>query len=110
MTVVQTLNGLANRIQFEESDPEANLWETCFQKNGLVTGAASPVGLGRAIAKTIAAEGGNVVVIDLDKDAAENAAKEIAAEYGVEAIGLACNVTVGDCNEVAKVVREVWRP
>lgn len=77
------------------------------KKTGLVTGAASPVGLGRAIAKTIAAEGGNVVVIDLDKDAAENAAKEIAAEYGVEAIGLACNVTVeADCNEVAKVVKE----
>ena len=58
------------------------------KKIGLVTGAASPVGLGRAIAKSIAAEAGTVIVVDLDQAAAESAAKEIAAEFGVETLGM----------------------
>lgn len=77
------------------------------KKIGLVTGAASPVGLGRAIAKSIAAEAGTVIVVDLDQAAAESAAKEIAAEFGVETLGMACNVTKEeDCTSVVKQVKE----
>jgi NAD(P)-dependent dehydrogenase (short-subunit alcohol dehydrogenase family) len=55
----------------------------------MVTGAASPRGIGKATAKALAAQGAHVVVIDLRKEDAEAA----AADLGKEHLGLACNVT-----------------
>jgi NAD(P)-dependent dehydrogenase (short-subunit alcohol dehydrogenase family) len=55
----------------------------------MVTGAASPRGIGKATAKALAAEGAQVVVIDLRKEDAEAA----AADLGNGHLGLACNVT-----------------
>jgi NAD(P)-dependent dehydrogenase (short-subunit alcohol dehydrogenase family) len=55
----------------------------------MVTGAASPRGIGKATAKALAAQGAHVVVIDLRKEDAEAA----AADLGNEHLGLACNVT-----------------
>ena len=56
----------------------------------IVTGAAS--GLGRAIAVRFAQEGAKVAIADLDRQAADAAAAEIAAAGG-EAIGVAMDVT-----------------
>ncbi len=55
----------------------------------MVTGAASPRGIGKATAKALAAQGAHVVVIDLRKEDAEAA----AADLGKGHLGLACDVT-----------------
>ncbi|EQA38809.1 KR domain protein [Leptospira inadai serovar Lyme str. 10] len=76
-------------------------------KVALVTGAASPRGLGRAIANTIAKEGGDIVVADLNKEHIEQAAAEIAKEFGVKALGVAANVTKPeDCDAVIAAVKD----
>ena len=56
----------------------------------IVTGAAS--GIGKEIALRLAAEGGTPVIADLNLDAANATAKEIAAKGG-EAFAVAMNVT-----------------
>jgi 7-alpha-hydroxysteroid dehydrogenase len=67
--------------------------ESAFRLDGdvaIVTGAAG--GIGRGIAETFAQAGAAVVVTDLKKDGAEEAATAIVASGG-RAIGLECNVT-----------------
>jgi NAD(P)-dependent dehydrogenase (short-subunit alcohol dehydrogenase family) len=59
-------------------------------KRGIVTGAAS--GLGREVARLFAAEGGRVVVADIDADGAETVEAEIA-EAGGTAVAQPCDVT-----------------
>ena len=59
-------------------------------KTALVTGAASPRGLGKATAMLFAEHGARVAILDLDADAAEAAAADLPGEGH---IGLACNVT-----------------
>jgi 3-hydroxybutyrate dehydrogenase len=59
-------------------------------KAAIVTGAAS--GLGKAIAVRFAQEGASVAIADLNKQAADAAAAEIAAAGG-QAIGVAMDVT-----------------
>jgi 3-hydroxybutyrate dehydrogenase len=59
-------------------------------KAAIVTGAAS--GLGKAIALRFAQEGAKVAIADLNKQAADAAAAEIAA-VGGQAIGVAMDVT-----------------
>jgi 2-hydroxycyclohexanecarboxyl-CoA dehydrogenase len=59
----------------------------------VVTGAASKRGIGRATAHTLAAAGWNIAVLDLDEAAAKDTADAIAAAHGVQAFGLACDVT-----------------
>ena len=54
----------------------------------VITGAASPRGIGWATAKRFADEGARVVVLDLDAGAAQRA----AALLGPEHLGLACDV------------------
>ncbi|TGK20764.1 glucose 1-dehydrogenase [Leptospira fluminis] len=76
-------------------------------KVALVTGAASPRGLGRAIANTIAKEGGDIVVVDLNQEHIVQAAAEIAKEFGVQALGLSANVTKPeDCDAVISGVKD----
>jgi NAD(P)-dependent dehydrogenase (short-subunit alcohol dehydrogenase family) len=58
-------------------------------KFAIVTGAASPRGLGKATARLFAEHGATVAILDLD--AAQAAAA--AADLGPHHIGLACNVT-----------------
>ena len=50
-------------------------------------------GIGRAIATALAEAGANVVVASRDQEQAETAAGEIAAATGVEALGVACDIT-----------------
>lgn len=59
----------------------------------LVTGAASARGIGRATAHALGAAGWNVAVLDLDEAGAKDAAHELAERHGVQAAGVACDVT-----------------
>jgi 3-oxoacyl-[acyl-carrier protein] reductase len=76
-------------------------------KVAIITGAASPRGLGRSIANKIAKEGTSLVLVDLNADQIEQAAKEVKKEFGVKAIGVGCNVTQsGDCDAVIAKTKE----
>ena len=55
----------------------------------IVTGGASPRGLGKAIARLFAEHGATVAILDLEKDKAEAAAADLGADH----VGLACDVT-----------------
>ena len=58
----------------------------------ILTGAASPRGIGRASAHYLAERGWNIGIIDLDADAAAAVAAEIAEQHGVLAAGAGANV------------------
>ncbi|MEH3139680.1 MAG: 3-oxoacyl-ACP reductase FabG [Mycobacterium kyogaense] len=72
----------------------------------VVTGAAQ--GIGFEIARTLNQHGARVVLADLDGDAAERAARDIAGEgiagEGTETTGVACNVTSED--QVRSLIRQ----
>jgi len=68
-------------------------------RTAVISGAAR--GIGRAVAERFARNGAKVVILDLDQDAAETAAKEIAGATGNDALGIGCNVTERDSVEEA---------
>lgn len=64
----------------------------------IVTGAAQ--GFGLEISQHFVAEGGRVVLADMNADGAKKAAADLCARYGeCRAIGLSVNVTSGACVE-----------
>ena len=69
-------------------------------KVALITGAAQ--GIGRAIATTLAQQGANVVVADIQLEKAETTAKEITAETGQKVI--AVHVDVVDSASVKAMI------
>jgi NAD(P)-dependent dehydrogenase (short-subunit alcohol dehydrogenase family) len=58
----------------------------------IVTGAASPRGIGRATAHYLADRGWNVGVIDLDDAASKQLALELSERYGIQAAGSGADV------------------
>lgn len=75
----------------------------------LVTGCASPRGLGRSIANKIASFGASVVILDLNQEAVDQAAKEVADAHGVKTLGIACDITKSDeCDKSIDKVKEVF--
>jgi NAD(P)-dependent dehydrogenase (short-subunit alcohol dehydrogenase family) len=71
----------------------------------IVTGAASPRGLGKATAKLFAEHGATVAILDLDAGAAEAA----AADLGEAHVGLGCDVTdKAACEAAASQLIERW--
>lgn len=71
-------------------------------KTAIITGAASPRGLGKAMAKMFAEHGARVAIFDLDGSLAE----EAAADIGEAHLGVACDVTNKEACEagVARVL------
>ena len=65
-------------------------------KVAIVTGSASPIGIGFAIARTFGAYGAKLVLADLDGAAVEQRRDELARESGAEAIAVPCNVCDAD--------------
>ncbi len=63
------------------------------ERTAVLTGAASPRGIGRALANTLAGQGWSVAIIDIDAGAAEEAAADIAARHGVTALGVGADVS-----------------
>lgn len=71
----------------------------------IVTGAASPRGIGKATARALAAQGANVVILDLRLEDAQAAAGELGPRH----LGLACNVTdKAACERAALAVVEQY--
>lgn len=69
----------------------------------IVTGAASPRGIGKATARALAGQGAKVVIVDLQQDAAEAAARELGEGH----LGLRCDVTdKAECEAVAQAVMQ----
>lgn len=74
-------------------------------KYAIVTGAASPRGLGKATARLFAEHGATVAILDLDAAQAEAAAADLGADH----VGLACNVTDFDaCNRAISDLLDRW--
>ncbi|MEU1272654.1 SDR family NAD(P)-dependent oxidoreductase [Streptomyces sp. NPDC005799] len=70
-------------------------------RTAVITGAGSRRGIGRATAHALAAAGYHIAVLDLDKEAAEDTAREVVARHGVEALGLAADVCDADAVDAA---------
>lgn len=66
---------------------------TQIQRTAVVTGATTERGIGKATARRYAQDGWAVVILDLDAEASEKVAAEIAAEFGVPAFGHRVDVT-----------------
>jgi len=62
------------------------------ERTAILTGAASPRGIGRATAHYLAERGWSIGIIDLDETAAQAVAAEIAEQHGVAAAGAGANV------------------
>ena len=68
-------------------------------KTAVITGAASPRGLGKATARLFAQHGARVVILELDADEAAEAAADLP---GTGHIGRVCDVTQKtDCDTIA---------
>ena len=65
-------------------------------RTAILTGAASPRGIGRATAHYLAERGWNIGIVDLDADASRAVAAEIAEQHGVIAAGAGANVASND--------------
>ncbi len=72
------------------------------KKTAIITGGASNIG--KAIAEGFAAEGSNVVIVDVDKEQAERVAKELDAQNGGAAIFIEADVT--DAAQIEKMARQ----
>lgn len=71
----------------------------------VITGAASPRGLGKATAQLFAEHGATVAILDLDAAAAEAAAADLGAGHA----GLACNVTdKAACEAAVRELESRW--
>ncbi|QQC66982.1 SDR family NAD(P)-dependent oxidoreductase [Paraburkholderia ginsengisoli] len=69
----------------------------------IITGAASPRGIGKAAAKALAEQGARIVILDLR----DEEAKRAAADLGDAHLGLACDVTDKlACESAAKATLE----
>lgn len=67
--------------------------------------------IGRALAQGLAAVGVRLAILDLIKEAADSVARDVSAEYGVEAIGVEANVLDKDSLERAhQTIREKLGP
>jgi NAD(P)-dependent dehydrogenase (short-subunit alcohol dehydrogenase family) len=72
-------------------------------KSAVVTGGAK--GIGRAIARTIAAHGARVAILDIDQSGAEDAAREIGGE-SAGAVAYRCDVA--DAGNVHTVFAQIF--
>jgi NAD(P)-dependent dehydrogenase (short-subunit alcohol dehydrogenase family) len=80
-------------------------------RTAVLTGAASPRGIGRALADRLAGEGWAVAVLDVDADAYKRAADEIAARHGTRVLGVGADVSdEGSVSAAVAAVEEQLPP
>jgi 3-oxoacyl-[acyl-carrier protein] reductase len=75
-------------------------------KVAIVTAAAG-AGIGRTAASMLAREGARVIVTDIHEERSIRTARAIHDEYGVEAVGIRCDVT--NITDVKNVVQETLK-
>ncbi len=75
-------------------------------KVALITGTASPIGIGKAVAITLAKEGCDIISTDVNLEGAKLTADEVKA-LGRKAVAL--KVDVADKDEVDKAVKEALK-
>jgi 2-hydroxycyclohexanecarboxyl-CoA dehydrogenase len=80
------------------------------ERTAVLTGAASPRGIGRATADRLARDGWSVAILDLDGDAAKRAAEEVADRYSVPTLGGAADIADEDSVDVAVAAVESALP
>jgi NAD(P)-dependent dehydrogenase (short-subunit alcohol dehydrogenase family) len=74
-------------------------------KTAVISGAASPRGIGFATARLFARHGARIAILDLDEAGAQRAAQELGTGH----IGIACNVAERDsCQNAARQVIEAF--
>jgi NAD(P)-dependent dehydrogenase (short-subunit alcohol dehydrogenase family) len=74
-------------------------------KTAIITGAASPRGIGLATAKQFAKEGARIAILDIDGPAAITAAQSLEQNGQQTHIGVACNVAdQGSCTKAVETV------
>jgi 2-hydroxycyclohexanecarboxyl-CoA dehydrogenase len=61
-------------------------------RTAVLTGAGSLRGIGRATAERLAASGWSVAILDVDGDAADDAARLLARRHGIESLGVQVDV------------------
>jgi 2-hydroxycyclohexanecarboxyl-CoA dehydrogenase len=63
------------------------------ERTAVVTGAASPRGIGRATAERLARDGWSIAILDVDGTGAERLAEAITASGAVRALGVRADIT-----------------
>src|SRR4051794_33284112 len=80
-------------------------------RTAVLTGAASPRGIGRALADRLAGEGWAVAVLDVDADASKRVADEIGARHGARVLGVGADVSdEGSVSAAVAAVEEQLPP
>lgn len=79
-------------------------------KVAIITGAGSPIGIGRAIARTYAAYGAKLVISDFNDEWLEDAQQKITEEFeGVECIAVPCDITIKEqCENLVKSAMDTY--
>ena len=75
------------------------------ERTAVITGGASPRGIGRATADRLARDGWSVAILDIDGVAAKLAATEVAEKYSVTTLGVAADIS--DENSVQDAISQV---
>ena len=75
------------------------------QRTAVITGGASPRGIGRATADRLARDGWSVAILDIDGVAAKLAAAELADKYSVSTLGVGADIS--DENSVQSAITQV---
>jgi len=74
--------------------------------NSIITGAA--MGLGKAMAQALAEAGSNIIIADINMDAAEKTAAEFKGK-GVDVVAIRADVTnVDDCNRLVHEIEKAF--
>src|SRR5512132_1954750 len=71
------------------------------ERTAVITGAASPRGIGRATADRLARDGWSIAILDLDGEATRRTAAEIGGNRSVASLGVAADVADPDSVEAA---------
>jgi len=71
------------------------------QRTAVITGAASPRGIGRATAERLARRGWSVAIVDIDGVGAAHAAADIAGGCSVPTVGIAADISQEESVEAA---------
>ena len=78
-------------------------------KTAIITGVGSEIGIGRAIARTFAAHGADLVIADKDEGKINARAQEIEAESGRKIVPVRCDVCSGsDQDHLVEVAMETF--